>query len=516
MHARAPRLEQARSASRLIGSALTALAVTVTAAAAGIAFAPAAAGAATPSTPSTPRLSDGYGLHVVSQRRVNSRLLAVTLSTRALYGRPKVDILLPAGYSAAGNRRRRYPVLYLLPGTSGTAADWVDLGDAEQASAGLPMIIVSPDIAIDGDGGGWCTNWWNRNTQQTGGVHDWETFHIDELIPWIDHNLRTRADRQGRAIAGLSQGGFCSMSYAARYPDLFGVALAYSGAPDIAYNELAIGPSTSIINFTETVYDHVPANSMFGPRATEELNWANHDPATLAPNLRDTKLLIYAGNGQPGPLAGPGCATTFAEGIESLVGEDTTLFHNRLVALGIPSVYDAYGPGTHCFAYWARDLKESVGAIARDFAHPLRPPRKVTYTIADPSYSIYGWHVTMHRLAEEFSTLENADARGFALSGSGSATVTTPPVYVARAKYRVTLHGPRVHRTIRVKAGADRRLRINLPLGPANRYQQYSAAAQTAGTAVFTTGVAIRRSPRVVAARPQALACSAQSRYSCQ
>src|SRR5580704_931488 len=70
MHARAPRLEQARSPSRLIGSALAALAVTVTAAAAGIAFAPAAAGAA---TPSRPRLSDGYGLHVVSQQRVNSR-----------------------------------------------------------------------------------------------------------------------------------------------------------------------------------------------------------------------------------------------------------------------------------------------------------------------------------------------------------------------------------------------------------------------------------------------------------
>ena len=81
---------------------------------------------------------------------------------------------------------------------------------------------------------------------------------------------------------------------------------------------------------------------------------------------------MYAGNGLPGPLAGPGCTTTFAESIESLVGQDTTLFHSRLAALGIPSVYDAYGPGTHCFAYWARDLKRSIGAIARDFAHPSR------------------------------------------------------------------------------------------------------------------------------------------------
>jgi S-formylglutathione hydrolase FrmB len=440
-------------------------------------------------------VSDGNGLRVVSQRRLNSRLLAVTLSTRALYGQPKVDILLPTGYNTPRNHRRRYPVFYLLPGTGGAASDWVNFGDAQQVSAGLPMIIVTPDIAINGDGGGWCTNWFNRNTEQTGGTHDWETFHIDQLIPWIDHNLRTRQARSGRAIAGLSQGGFCSMSYAARYPDLFGIALAYSGAPDIAYDPLAIGPSTSIINYTETVYDHVPANSMFGPRATEEINWANHDPATLAPNLRDTKLFLYAGNGQPGPLAGPGCTTSFAEGIESLVGQDTTLFHNRLVALRIPSIYDAYGPGTHCFAYWERDLQRSIPAIAHDFTHPSRPPRSVTYRIADPIYSIYGWHVTMHRAAEEFSTLENATARGFALAGSGSATVITPPFYAARASYRVTLHGPRVHRTIHVRARSDGRLRINLPLGPANHYQQYTTAADASGTAVFTTRVAITQSP---------------------
>ncbi len=271
------------------------------------------------------------------------------------------------------------------------------------------MIIVSPDIAINGDGGGWCTDWFNTNTTQTRGVRDWETFHIDELLPWIDHNLRTRASRSGRAVAGLSQGGFCSISYPARYPDLFGIAVAYSGAPDIAYDPLAIGPSTSIINYTETVFDHVPANSMFGPRATEEVNWANHDPATLAANLRNTKLFLYAGNGQPGPLGGPGCASGFAQGIESLVGQDTTAFHNRLVALGIPSVYNAYGPGTHCFAYWARDLKQNIRPIAYDFAHPSPPPRKVTYTIADPTYAIYGWHVAIHRTAAEF---KHAQERG--------------------------------------------------------------------------------------------------------
>ena len=73
-------------------------------------------------------------------------------------------------------------MLYLLHGTSGGAADWTTMGDAEQTTAGKPLIVVMPDIALDDDGGGWCTNWWNAKR----GGPEWETFHIDQLIPWVD------------------------------------------------------------------------------------------------------------------------------------------------------------------------------------------------------------------------------------------------------------------------------------------------------------------------------------------
>ncbi len=458
-------------------------------AAIGAGIAPTAAAAA------TPRLSDGYGLHIVSQQQLDPRLITATLSTRALYGQPKVDIVLPAGYDAPRNRHRRYPVFYLLPGTGGHASDWIDAGGAEQASAKLPMILVSPDIAINGDGGGWCTNWFNTDTSQTGGPHNWETFHIDQLLPWIDHNLRTRANRSGRALAGLSQGGFCSTSYPARHPDVFGISLSYSGAPDIAYDDPAIDPtgkviteSTGIINAIEIAYDHVPANSMFGPRATEEVNWATHDPATLALNLRDTKLLLYTGNGQLGPFTTPDCTSSFAQTIENLVGQDTDAFHSRLVGLRIPSVYENYGPGTHCFGYWARDLQQTIGGVAYDFAHPQPPPRKVTYTIASPAYTIYGWNVAMHRKAEEFSTLQNADHQGFALLGSSSGTVLTAPLFFRRTRYTVTLRGAKVHQTIVVRTDGDGRLRIDVPLGPPNPLQQFTTGATTP---VYTTHVKI-------------------------
>src|SRR5438128_1855963 len=64
----------------------------------------------------------------------------------------------------------------------------------------------------------------------------WETYHMRELIPWIDSHYPTVADRSGRAIAGLSMGGFGAMTYAAKHPDLFAAAGSFSGAVDTDYN----------------------------------------------------------------------------------------------------------------------------------------------------------------------------------------------------------------------------------------------------------------------------------------
>jgi len=430
-----------------------------------------------------PRFRDADGIHVASVQTLDRRLVALTVTTPALPAPANVRILLPTGYSK--HPHRRYPVLYLFHGTSGGAADWTKLGRAEQTTAGKPLIVVMPDIAHNDDGGGWCTDWYNNGAH---GLPEWETFHIDQLIPWVDRNLRTVADHDGRAIAGLSQGGFCSMSYAARHPDLFETALSFSGAPDIAYDMEAQLLVTPVINATETVLDHVPANSMFGPRLSEEINWAAHDPTTLAGNLRGMNLFMYTGNGFPGPLdhgLPNGGSNLIEGGVEIL----TQLFHQRLKALGIPSLYDYYGNGTHSWPYWARDLRQSIGPIVADFKHPLPAPRAVTFTAAESSYEAFGWRVTMHRAVEEFSTLKDAGATGFTLEGSGSATVVTPANYAPGGTYTVTV-GSR-----RQSERADRRgsLTIQVPLGPSDTTQEYPLDGPALGTTVDTTEVTIAR-----------------------
>ena len=83
--------------------------------------------------------------------RVHGSAEQIAVTSPALGGRRQpVDVYLPPGYNAHPDRR--YAVLYLLHGTSGGADDWTSKGGAEQATAGKPLIVVMPDIALNRNG----------------------------------------------------------------------------------------------------------------------------------------------------------------------------------------------------------------------------------------------------------------------------------------------------------------------------------------------------------------------------
>ncbi|MGH3388514.1 MAG: alpha/beta hydrolase [Actinomadura sp.] len=204
------------------------------------------------------RAADARALRVTGSTRLTERLWDLTMDTPALDFPVQVRILLPDGYDE--RPRRRYPVLYLLHGSFDTAASWTDKGDAERLTAGLPLIVVMPATAGKGDAGGWASDWRNEGR---GGPPKWETFTIDQLVPWVDARYRTRTERGGRAIAGLSMGGFSALSYAARHPDLFAAAASFSGAVDT--NRLAVQPVVQL----ETLADGgATPDAIWGPART--------------------------------------------------------------------------------------------------------------------------------------------------------------------------------------------------------------------------------------------------------
>ncbi|MGW3774396.1 alpha/beta hydrolase [Actinomadura verrucosospora] len=405
------------------------------------------------------RFTDSGGIHVVDVRRVDDRQYALRVSTAALGRAVDVRVLLPTGYDRRPGAR--FPVLYLFHGTSGRASDWIERGDAERTTAGRPLITVMPDGGFDGDGGGWYTDWADPRTAL--GPSRWETFHVTQLIPWIDRNLRTVPRREGRAVAGLSQGGFGAMSYAARHPELFVSAASFSGAPDIAYDPVVSVGAAGVVSYVAAVGDGVHPDAIFGSRLADAINWRGHDPATLAPNLRGMRLALHTAAGVPGPLDPP-VPDPAAIGIEALTHASTAGFHRRLEALEIPSHYDDRLLGTHTFPYWARDLRRHIGPLTRTFAAPPRPPAKISYRSIDPVWTQWGWTVSLKRPeARQFSALTDASATGFALRAAGTATVTTPASYRPGARVVIDVARGRTHKVIRTAAGPSGRLTLTLP-----------------------------------------------------
>src|SRR4029077_4592407 len=96
-----------------------------------------------------------------------------------------------------------------------------------------------------------------------------------------------------------------------------------------------IAISTTIIQFTTQTLSGVDdPDAIFGPRATNELNWQEHDPGTLAPNFRGVRIALWAGDGTAGPFD-PTPLDSGASSIEAITFGATQRFDGYLNALGI-------------------------------------------------------------------------------------------------------------------------------------------------------------------------------------
>jgi S-formylglutathione hydrolase FrmB len=147
-------------------------------------------------------------------------LQTVEFFSPAVQREMKFDIVLPPDYHQS---ERRYPVLYLLHGYMQNYTVWGrNLNAAYYARELGDLIVVMPD-----GGNSWFINYAVDYEEQT---NRWEDHVAVDVIDYVDANFRTEAKREGRAVSGLSMGGFGALAMGLRRPHLFASIGSSSGA----------------------------------------------------------------------------------------------------------------------------------------------------------------------------------------------------------------------------------------------------------------------------------------------
>lgn len=134
----------------------------------------------------------------------------------------KFTVYVPDGYQAGGSVT--YPVVYLLHGAGGDENEWRTKGGAVETLDGLikrglirPSVVVMPTTGP--------ASWWADGAAEKAG-----TAIMKDLLPYVESRYRVQKERSGRAIGGLSMGGYGALNLSLRNPAQFCAAAVISPA----------------------------------------------------------------------------------------------------------------------------------------------------------------------------------------------------------------------------------------------------------------------------------------------
>ena len=368
-----------------------------------------------------------------------------------------VDVLLPERFDRSG--RTRYPVLYLLHGAGGSYTSWISDQHMRALISRLPMIVVMPNGSQNGQDGGY-SDWFGLPPGASGAVPAWESFHVRELIPFVDAHFPTLRTPAGRAVAGISMGGGGAAKYAAEYPGTFGYAGSLSGETN---PELPVAEAFQ------------PKSCKWGDPTAEEVVWRDNDSTNLASNFHGVRLFIRSGDGTPGRYDTPTPPTDPIQAairavqlvVEYGAHLESEAFVSALHAADVGSVDAHFHPGSHSEPYWIDDMRAFVAWLGTQLRHPPRTRRAFSVASAHTSFTAWGWTFQLRRQVREFVyvTVTRDQLRA---TGSGGLDATTPGRYRPGTTYLV-----RFERSIEsILADKRGRLHLRLDLGPSHTHRQ--------------------------------------------
>lgn len=198
----------------------------------------------------------------VENHKLNSALMKREMPYR---------VIVPIKYNE--QKSQRYAVIYLLHGLTGHFDNWTNQSKLADYARNYDYIFVTPE----GDNG-WYTD------SATAPNDRYESYITQELIPEIDKNFRTVADRDHRAIAGLSMGGYGSIKFGLKNPEMFRLVGSFSGALQAAsLNEKMLGSGWKAL--TDSIMSVYAADDSTTRKANDVFKIVNEMPAEKVKNL---------------------------------------------------------------------------------------------------------------------------------------------------------------------------------------------------------------------------------------
>ena len=225
-----------------------------------------------------------------------------------------------------------YPVFYLLHGLSDDHTRWMRQTSIERYVDNLPLIVVMPD----GE-----RNWYCDSIEGPA----FETSLIHDIIGYVDHIFPTNKTRAGRAIGGLSMGGYGAMKLALKFPEMFCSATSHSGA--IGFGSRVFNPKPEN-KFEVEMARIMGMNPVGGPNDAYAL-------AEKASKLEEGKR----------PALRIDCGT------EDFLLQDNRKFTAHLDKLGYKHEYQEF-PGAHEWKYWDAHVQEAVKFHVSHLAMPKK------------------------------------------------------------------------------------------------------------------------------------------------
>ena len=275
-----------------------------------------------------------YPLATASGSVSGASVETIQLQSKLVNATLPYNVILPADYRLS--KTTRYPVLYLLHGLGGHYSDWLTRTNVADYATQYRMIVVMPE----GN-----DSWYVDGA--AGSNDKYESYILKELMPDVDRRYRTLQSRYGRAIAGLSMGGYGAIKYGLKYPSTFAFAGSVSGAFGVTrYTEKEMSGTS-----------WEPFLKIFGPLGSE--------------TRRANDVFEITGALTPGRIASLpyfyfDCGTEDAAQHFNPNRELSQLFLEKK----IPHEYREL-PGNHSWQYWDQQVKE----VLRIAAEKLRVPK---------------------------------------------------------------------------------------------------------------------------------------------